>query len=388
MDPVQDRYELVLVGGGLANALVALAVLERRPGTKLALVERGERLGGEHTWCFHADDVPAEIESVVEPLVEHRWPGYFVRFPDSERRLDSPYAGFGSDRLDERVREVFARSEGARLLIGSEASNVAPHRVDLAGGKTLHADVVLDARGPRVAPTRGRAGYQIFVGHELELAAEHGLERPVVMDATVDQEGGYRFVYVLPFGPRRLLVEDTVFADGPELDEPLFERRLEAYAQAAGWRVARRLRSERGVLPMEFRGRGPVAPRPGLIETGYGGGWVHPATGYSFPVAGRVAAVAAACEQPARLHEALHPLWKSIASQSGFGRRLNRLLFRWFPPHGRRDVFARFYRLPEASIARFYALRMTVQDRFRILVGRPPRGMSLAARRTAARRLS
>jgi len=39
-------------------------------------------------------------------------------------------------------------------------------------------------------------------------------------------------------------------------------------------------------------------------------------------------------------------------------------------------VLERFYRLPESSIARFYALSTTAFDRARILCGRPPRGMS------------
>ena len=42
-------------------------------------------------------------------------------------------------------------------------------------------------------------------------------------------------------------------------------------------------------------------------------------------------------------------------------------------------MLARFYRLPEAVIRRFYALELTAMDRARILVGRPPRGMSLRA---------
>ena len=36
------------------------------------------------------------------------------------------------------------------------------------------------------------------------------------MDATVPQDGGYRFVYVLPFADRPLLVEDTHYSDQPD----------------------------------------------------------------------------------------------------------------------------------------------------------------------------
>ena len=38
------------------------------------------------------------------------------------------------------------------------------------------------------------------------------------MDATVPQVDGYRFFYVLPLAPDRLLVEDTYFSDSTHLD--------------------------------------------------------------------------------------------------------------------------------------------------------------------------
>ena len=42
-------------------------------------------------------------------------------------------------------------------------------------------------------------------------------------------------------------------------------------------------------------------------------------------------------------------------------------------------VFERFYRLPDALIHRFYAMQLSFADRARILLGRPPGGLKLAA---------
>jgi lycopene beta-cyclase len=72
--------------------------------------------------------------------------------------------------------------------------------------------------------------------------------------------------------------------------------------------------------------------------------------------------------------------------QSRFAQRLNRLLFHWYLPTHRQDVFERFYRLPDRTICRFYALQTTAGDRMRILVGKPPRGLSLRARLTVSER--
>ena len=60
-------------------------------------------------------------------------------------------------------------------------------------------------------------------------------------------------------------------------------------------------------------------------------------------------------------------------------RLLNWLLFCAYPPAERWHVLERFYRLPEATIERFYALELTLADRARLLLGRPPRGLSVRA---------
>jgi lycopene beta-cyclase len=260
---------------------------------------------------------------------------------------------------------------------GCAAVEVGAREVRLADGRRLAASLVVDARGPG-GPERG-AGYQKFVGHELELARPHGLTRPIVMDAEVPQIDGFRFFYVLPLGARRVLVEDTRFADGPDLDLGALRAEIAGYAERAGLEVAAVVREETGVLPMPWRGRGP-RPTGSPLGAGYAGGFMHPATGYSFPIAARLAALLGQVGPGACFGPELARLARRQRGQTRFARLLNRLLFRWFRPDRRTDVFARFYRLPEARIRRFYALETTWTDRARLLVGRPPRGFSLRAR--------
>ena len=51
---------VVSVGGGLANSLIAYRLAQTRPELEPLIVE-AERLGGNHTWCFHATDLtPAQ----------------------------------------------------------------------------------------------------------------------------------------------------------------------------------------------------------------------------------------------------------------------------------------------------------------------------------------
>jgi lycopene beta-cyclase len=112
---------------------------------------------------------------------------------------------------------------------------------------------------------------------------------------------------------------------------------------------------------------------------GYGGGWFHPATGYSFPVALRLALHIARATPADLFGERWERLVARHRSQFRFACLLNRMLFGAFHPERRFTALERIYRLPEETIHRFYALAMTRGDRLRLICGRPPRGLSLRA---------
>lgn len=371
------ELDFVLVGGGLQNGLIALALRTHQPAARIGMIERGTAIGGNHTWCFHAGDLDRERARWVDPLVVRRWPGYDVAFPAHSRRLASPYACVTSARLAEVVTGALAHP-GSELRLQTTAVEVGSDRVVVrdAAGVTdeLRARVVIDARGPDTGvPTA--CGWQKFLGQEVVLDAPHGLDRPVLMDATVAQLDGFRFVYVLPLGADRLLVEDTYFSDSAYLDVGALRSLISAYVAARGWNVASVEREEVGVLPLPWTAEAPSSASP--LVAGYGGGWFHPVTGYSFPIASRLAELIATTD-PARLFGAdLDAHARAHGRQVRFALRLNRMLFHWFAPPDRYRVLERFYRLPEETIRRFYALEVTAMDRARILLGRPPRGLSV-----------
>lgn len=374
-----DRFDYILVGGGLQNGLIVRALRARRPAARILLIERAARLGGNHTWCFHEEDVEARSREWLEALVVHRWPGYDVRFPRLRRTIEGVYSAVTSERLHAVVGAEVQDHAASRLLLESEVSDVEAGRVTLRSGETVEGGVVVDGRGPLPPANGSRAGYQKFLGLELQLADAHGLERPLLMDATVDQSEGFRFFYVLPLAPAGLLVEDTYFHQSPALEPDALRRGILSYAASRGWEVRRIVREEVGVLPMPWSGRF-VPPRRGPLAAGYRGGWFHPGTGYSFPVAVRLAEFIAGRPPSALFGPQLTRFGRRHARQVLFTHFLNRFLFRWYPPAARHSIFERFYRLPAATIGDFYALRLTSADRFRLLSGRPPSGLSLRYR--------
>ncbi len=375
--------DYILVGGGLQNGLIALALEAVRPDATVVMVERGPAPGGNHTWCFHAGDlasITAGVPSWIDRLIVARWDGYDVAFPAHTRTLESPYACVSSERFAEEVTASLRRPRG-RLVTRASAIEVGTHHVLVrhADGsqERLSAHSVIDARGPEGARDAGaaRSGWQKFLGQELQLAGPHGLVRPMLMDATVRQLDGFRFLYVLPLSANRVLVEDTYFSDGTRIDVTELRERVAAYVAERGWRTAALLREEVGLLPLPLQHPPPVASAP--LVAGYAGGWFHPVTGYSFPIAARLASMIASLDPDQLAGAALAAHAAEHGEQMRFALRLNRMLFGWFPPEQRFRVLERFYRLPEAVIRRFYALELTALDRMRILVGRPPKGLSL-----------
>jgi lycopene beta-cyclase len=366
----------VIVGGGLAGGLAALALVEAGRGREVVLVERDQRLGGNHTWSFHETDLSAGERALVAPLVAHAWPSQEVRFPGRARALDAGYATVTAARFAEEVAARLARA-GARLVLGRGVSSVGATQVTLDGGEVLAGAAVLDARGPTGGGGgRSRAGYQKFLGLELELAGDGPWTRPVVMDATVPQRDGYRFFYVLPFGPRHVLVEDTVYSGSPELDAAAYEQRVLAYVAGCGASVRRVVRREAGVLPLPYGPPDAPADERGPVQIGYRGGFFHPLTGSSLPLAARVARAVASARGLEGMRAAVRAIDEVLRPQRRFQRRLGRLLFEAVREDHRWTVFERFYRLPAPTIARFYASRSTLADRLRILVGRPPKGIA------------
>jgi lycopene beta-cyclase len=385
---VNERaFDVVMIGAGLANSLIALRLKAMKPGLKLCLLEQAQGPSGSHTWSLFRSDVPARIWAWLEPLTAHRWQGYEIKFPAGDRTLVTEYASVTTDSLRQAVSEAL----GDQMRWGVEVLELSPHRVVAATGEVFTADLVIDGRGARRSAALALA-WQKFVGLELQLEAPHGLERPVVMDARLPQLDGFRFMYLLPLSADVLLAEDTRYSAGQDLDMEALEREIVAYVQAKGWSISKIIRRESGVLPVVLGGdidaywkeADQTVPQSGLRAALF-----HPTTGYSLPDAARLAELIATASD--LTSEAIAPLVQARSRRMwrrrGFFRLLNRLMFLAAEPQARYRVLQRFYQLSAGLIERFYAAELTLFDRIRILVGKPPvpfwRAVGVVPERTA-----
>lgn len=369
--------DIAILGGGLAGGLIALALSARRPELRVTVFEQGERYGGDHVWSFFASDI-ADGADLLEPLIAARWEGYEVRFPKRTRVLTTPYRSVTSERLDAALRAALPLEH---LITGAAVTRVASDAVTLADGRTFTAGAVIDARGAAGLPHMA-GGWQKFAGQMLRLSAPHGLKRPIVMDATVAQHDGYRFVYALPFSPFEVFVEDTYYADGPGLDLPVLRQRIAEYAAAQGWRIEAVDYEETGVLPVIAAGdfdafwntMGSPGIAQGIGRAGTRAALVHPLTSYSLPIAWRFALHLSSLDKldATVIGQTCHAWAREHWRRGRFYRMLTRMLYGAAVPDRRYKVLERFYGLSEPLIERFYAGQSTKADALRILAGKPP----------------
>ncbi|MEM1225516.1 MAG: lycopene beta-cyclase CrtY [Planctomycetota bacterium] len=395
-----DKFDYLLVGGGLQSGLIALALSQLRPAASFAIVEREEKLAGNHTWSFHGTDVPAGAREWIEPLMQTSWDRYDVRVGRTQRNVDLKYHSTSSTYFHEAVtRAVLASRSGSRLITSAAASEVRSDHVRLQDGRTVQATTVIDNRGPCDDQRRSyEGGFQKFWGFEVVLPIDWPVGNgsvdgsddktenlvPRIMDDRVDQSDGFRFFYTLPFTRRRVLIEDTRFSDTPAIHRGDCYKNADRYLRMmTGDRIGLEdceiVREENGVLPMPMSGLRPVKilHDPGeVICGGYRGGWFHAATGYSFASAAAFAQLIATTPAD-ELRGALALAARQQQHRGTFTRFLNRLLFRMVRPAKRYQIFQRFYQvLPEQRIARFYRHQFSAVDASRIVIGFPPGGLT------------
>lgn len=376
------HVDIAVVGGGCAGLATAVR-LATAPGTPSVLVLEGRSTPDPRSWCSWDDG--------SDPLPEARsasWDRWEVRTDGGTSTGSDPEHPYVLVRAADRLAAATRRAEAGgsvRLVDGAPVATVR----DARDGRTsvvhtalgpVHADRVLDARGPR-CPEHVEPGrvllHQRFVGRWI------ATDRPVFDTTTATlmdfggqrPDGPVRFVYVLPVSPTSALVESTLFTPDPA-DPFDHEDHVTRYVgdrwglRPDEWRV---VDEERGCIPMTDA---PVQRDARWAATDVVTGTTRPSSGYGFARTNRHSAAVAR-----------HLVDGTPVPSFVDGPRtrfLDAVFLRFLRdrPEQAAEAFGRLFALPGPLVVRFMSERSTLLDDLRIVLALQKRPFLAALGRT------
>ena len=223
-------FDYLIVGGGAAGLSLAyhLAQEPRLAAKKVLILEPEAKDRNDRTWSFWTNE-PTPFDGIVAG----EWQHIAFRSPGFEQVMDLgayryktinglDYYRFVRRALADNPRFTWVQAPVSHL---TNLRRAGVRATTPAGEFT--AQYAFDSRPPDLAthrqPQRYRYLLQHFVGWEVE-TDEDVFDPAVVefMDFRGAQHREARFIYVLPFSPRKALVEYTLFSARP-LPKPEYE---------------------------------------------------------------------------------------------------------------------------------------------------------------------
>lgn len=343
------HMDVLVVGGGPAG--LALAGACARLGLATGLLDPAPERPWVATYGMWSRELPAELPAAV---VAARASGRAIAL--TEHRLGWEYAVLDVPALHAHLAEQLT---GVRIHAGRAVGSPERGVVALADGTHLRASVVVDATGRRRpldhTSTGGMPAEQTAYGLILdeETAAPLVTGDALFMDWRADhgETGWPTFLYAVPLGGGRVLVEETSLARRPGLPLAVLRRRLHARLARHGVVVPEDAPSEKVSFPVDHpRHRGH-----GVLGFGAAAPLIHPATGFSVaasldlaPQVARILATHLPDGPDRALAAAQETVWPFAARMVHRLRRIGLEALLRMPPQEVPGFFEQFFTLPDA----------------------------------------
>jgi phytoene/squalene synthetase len=365
------EYPLIILGGGCAGLGLAMRLAQLGEACpRTVIIERRATYVHDRTWCYWSTP-----QARLTHLARRKWPEAVIS--DGVRRVVTecaaqPYACIASDdfyrtalaaiALNPRISLWTATEVTTEPALDGEVWSVGTSRGCLSGRH------IVDTRPWRQGAAAQPLMAQSFSGVEVETETDiFSTATATLMEFVEGPADQITFLYLLPSGPRRALIEATVFGphalSAAEL-APTLEAMLHRTLAGRAYRVVHR---EYHVIPM---GLPPavVSLGPGHVRVGLEAGGVRAATGYGFQ---RIQQWAEQAAEAVRQRQPI-PAHAADPWLVGWMDRLFLRVLRAYPARAPEIFLRLFGRVDSAALTRFLSGEARVVDCLKVIVALPP----------------
>ena len=248
---------------------------------KTLIIDRDAKDKNDHTWCFWEKE-----KSAFGEIVFREWKGFwFHGTRDFSEFLSLDDYSYKMIRAVDFYEFVFSKIEQNPnfTFLQTDIQAIENGVVKTGKGEFTAKEFIFDSFTRKAYDNpKYQNLWQHFKGWLIETERDFfNPNEPTLFDFRVEQKDECRFFYVLPFSPRKALIEFTVFSDNL-LEENEYEQNLEKYiTESLGVKDFKILETETGIIPMSDEPHEEF-PAEKIIRIGTAGGYVKPSTGYSF----------------------------------------------------------------------------------------------------------
>ena len=278
----KNHYDYIICGGGASGLLLAYRICNDPyfKDRSILLIEKNIKNTNDRTWCFWESS-----EGDLEAMVHKSWKKAYFHADNFELNFSlQPFRYKMIRSLD------FYKSMNNKLVKFDQITQIKAKVHSIEEGlvttdiKSYHGGMIFSSIFNYKSLSQQKKYpvlLQHFVGQVvLTKNACFDPDKIDFMNFNLPQKGNTRFMYILPLGPKKALLEYTLFSKN------ILEKKeyLDAIATflkelpTGGYDI---IEEEEGKIPMTCY-RFDQKNTPKILHIGTAGGWTKPSTGFTF----------------------------------------------------------------------------------------------------------
>lgn len=217
MHPSHSFFDFAILGAGASGLLLACEIATKGlvEGKSLCIIEKEKEKGNDRTWCFWND---AELPEWIQKSISYSWQN--VESEGATQNL-SPYdyQHIRSDDFYQKTKNHLLKYPNVHFL-NEEVLKVVKSNdkyAIIAKSSHIQSNWVFTSMPVNKSKTfKSIALWQSFYGWRVQFQSQREIQLNLkLMDFEVEQQGATQFIYVLPLGNNKALIELTRFGTEP-----------------------------------------------------------------------------------------------------------------------------------------------------------------------------